>query len=358
MDRINYNSLKIINFFENLNPKTSGVIFSTLIHLIILLFMVGLPNFFSPKEIYVPNVIPIEILNVDEKTNLKKSDTKKPENKNKETITKQKKFNSSDQLEVKKNIEINKTEIEEKTNPNQPVLEMKQSPNLEVKETKKIQIKEKEIVEVKKKVETIKTDIIKPKLKPKPKPKIINNENTKSDLDVETNIKDKPKLEPEKTVSKPKPKPEKDFSIASMLKDLRNEQTNMVQNEVKEDIEEIDNKSTDDTNDNVILSISEIDKLRQQLSSCWNAPAGAVIERGMQVTISAKVLQNMKVSSNSVRIVDTNIAKNNPFYGPITDSAMRTLLNPECTPLKLPKDKYNLWKNLTITFDYSIMKGY
>ena len=42
----------------------------------------------------------------------------------------------------------------------------------------------------------------------------------------------------------------------------------------------------------------------------------------------------------------------------ITDSAMRTLLNPECTPLKLPKDKYNLWKNLTITFDYSIMKGY
>ena len=61
MDRISYNSLKIINFFENLNPKTSGVIFSTLIHLIILLFMVGLPNFFSPKEIYVPNIIPIEI---------------------------------------------------------------------------------------------------------------------------------------------------------------------------------------------------------------------------------------------------------------------------------------------------------
>jgi len=356
MDRINYNSLKIINFFENLNPKTSGVIFSTLMHLIILLFMVGLPNFFSSKEIYVPNVIPIEILNIDEKTNFKKSDTKDPENKNKEIITKQKKFNSSNQLEVKKNIEINNTKIEEITNPNQPMLEMKQSPNLEVKETKKIQIKEKEIVEVKKKVETIKTDIIKPKLKPKPK--IINNENTKSDLDVETNIKDKPKLESEKTVSKPKPKPEKDFSIASMLKDLRNEQTNMVQNEVKEDIEEIDNKSKDDTNDNGILSISEIDLLRQQLSSCWNAPAGAVIERGMQVTISAKVLQNMKVSSNSVRIVDTNIAKSNPFYGPITDSAMRTLLNPECTPLKLPKDKYNLWKNLTITFDYSIMKGF
>jgi len=127
---------------------------------------------------------------------------------------------------------------------------------------------------------------------------------------------------------------------------------------VKEEVEEVDNKSTDDTDDNIMLSISEIDMLRQQLSSCWNAPAGAVIERGDKVTISAKVLQNMKVSPNSIRIVDTNIAKTNPFYGPITDSAMRTLLNPECTPLKLPKDKYNLWKNLTITFDYSIMKGY
>ena len=200
---------------------------------------------------------------------------------------------------------------------------MKQSPNLEVKETKKVVIKEKEILEVKRKVETINTDIIKPKLKPKPKPK-----------------------------------PVKDFSIASMLKDLRNEKTNMVQNEVKEEVEEVDNKSTDDSDDNIILSISEIDMLRQQLSSCWNAPAGAVIERGDKVTISAKILQNMKVSPSSIRIVDTNIAKTNPFYGPITDSAMRTLLNPECTPLKLPKDKYNLWKNLTITFDYSIMKGY
>ena len=52
----------------------------------------------------------------------------------------------------------------------------------------------------------------------------------------------------------------------------------MVQNEVKEEFEEVDNKSTDDTDDNVMLSISEIDMLRQQLSSCWNAPAGAVIE--------------------------------------------------------------------------------
>ena len=106
------------------------------------------------------------------------------------------------------------------------------------------------------------------------------------------------------------------------------------------------------------MLISEIDLLRQQLSSCWNAPAGALIEKGMVVKISAKLKQNRRVLENSVRIVDTNISKSNSFYGPITESAMRTLLNPECIPLKLPEDKYQLWKNLTITFDYSIMKGY
>jgi len=36
---------------------------------------------------------------------------------------------------------------------------------------------------------------------------------------------------------------------------------------------------------------------------------------------------------------------------------MRTLLNPDCIPLKLPEDKYELWKNLTMKFDYSIMRG-
>ena len=83
MERLSYNNSKILNFLENLNPQKSGIFFSTIIHLVILLFFVGLPNFFSPKEIYVPNIIPIEILNVSENTNLKKTETQNEDNKNK-----------------------------------------------------------------------------------------------------------------------------------------------------------------------------------------------------------------------------------------------------------------------------------
>ena len=105
------------------------------------------------------------------------------------------------------------------------------------------------------------------------------------------------------------------------------------------------------------LSISEIDLVLQQLSRCFIAPLGSDIEKTTFVKISAKILQNKRVIQNSIRIIDTNIDISNPFYGPITRSSMNTFLNPDCIPLKLPEEKYDLWKNITLTFDYSIMKG-
>ncbi len=351
MERINYNSLRFNEIFDKLSPQNSGILFSVLFHLIILLSAVGLPNFFPSKDIYVPNIIPIEILNVSETTNIEKSDKDEKDVSNK--IQKKIKFNSSNNTEVQKKLDISQN--------TQPIMEDKPEINVEQKNTpiikeKKIEkIKQKDNISPKTKIETIKTDEIKPKLKPELKK--IEPTNETSDLDLTSKNKIESKVSKKEVPAKPKSKPQEDFSIASMLKDLRNEKSNNINNE---DAETKDTKQNgqDKKNENMILSISEVDLLRQQLSSCWNAPAGAVINIGDKVTISAKVQQNMKVFENSVRIVDTNISKSNPFYGPITDSAMRTLLNPECTPLKLPKDKYNLWKNLTITFDYSIMKGY
>ena len=352
MERINYNSLRFLEFIDSLNPRNSGIFFSILLHLIILLSAVGLPNFFGPKDIYVPNIIPIEILNVSETTNIKKTESQNETSEN--TSPKQKKFNSSNNTEIQKKFEI--TQNVKTINENdQSIIEIKEKDNQLIEEKKNIEIKQKENITPQTKIETLKSTEIKPKIKPKTSEvkKITNT----SDVNIEPKIKNVNKEEQKKIITKPKPKPKEDFSIASMLKDLRNEKSNnVIDEENKED--EQKKVGEDNQNENMVLSISEIDLLRQQLSSCWNAPAGAVINIGDKVTISAKVQQNMEVYQNSVQIVDTNISKSNPFYGPITDSAMRTLLNPECTPLKLPINKYKLWKNLTITFDYSIMKGY
>ena len=328
---------KIFLVIENINSNHLGIYFSLFLHFLILLFAIGLPDFFKPKTITLPNIIPIEIINVTETTSVVKKEKQNQKKNIEKKIIKQKKFNASENVEIKK--------IETQT---QPEIIKKEIPEINTK--KEIIVKEKidqkKIIENKinkvENIESINTQKIKPKIKPRP-----TNNNLKS---ISSDVQ---------SIPKPQPKPEPEFSIATMLKDLRNEESNNMQDIDKEKTEDIltsEDKENDETS--MILSISEIDLLRQQLSSCWNAPAGAVIDKGMSVTISAKIRQNRRVIENSVRIIDTNIAKSNTFYGPITESAMRTLLNPECTPLKLPSDKYNLWKNLTITFDYSIMKGY
>ena len=141
MERINFNSFKILEFLDNLNPRNSGILFSILFHLIILLFAVGLPNLFGPKDVYVPNIIPIEILNISEKTNIERTDNKNNINKN--TKAKQKKFNSSENTEVQKKVDLtqNIKNINEKDNK---ALKIEQKNNLQVKEKKLVELKQKE----------------------------------------------------------------------------------------------------------------------------------------------------------------------------------------------------------------------
>ena len=331
---------KILYFLENTKSNNLGFYFSFFLHLLILLFAVGFPNFFETKTIFFPNVIPIEIINIAENTSISKDSKNIKSNKVKNVKVKKKKFNSSDNqqitnIEVKDKPSVKKNDLEKKiaTKENLIVKEKKITPaNLE-----KNIVRDDDI-------ESLPSKKIIPKTKPK-KNNVFEKEIEKKDFIAKT---------------KPKPKSKPDFSISSMLRDLRNEQSNKKIDEIKEVEKDKDllEQESEISDENSKLSISEIDLLRQQLSSCWNAPAGVKIEKGMNVKISAKIKQNRRIIDNSVRIIDTNISKSNPFYGPITESAMRTLLNPECIPLKLPEDKYTLWKDLTITFDYSIMKGY
>ena len=330
---------KFFFILEKSNSNYLGIYVSLILHLFILLFAIGLPDFFKPKPVTVPNIIPIEIINVTDITSIPKKNLDVTKEKPEKKLIKQKKFNSSS------NTEIKKVEIQEK-----PKIQKKDIPDTVIKkqiviEEKKLQKKidiEKKETEQNNKFESIKTAKIKPKLKPKP--------NKISSSKIKTDVVKNPI---------PQPKKERDF-IASMLKDLRNETSNNVEDEIKqkESIENLSSEKDNENSENNTLSISETDLLIQQLTSCWIAPAGAKLNGSEKVVVSVKIQRNRSVIENSVRIVDTNIAKSNTFYEPITESAMRTFFNPDCNPLKLPSDKYNLWKDLKITFDHSIMKGY
>ena len=96
------------------------------------------------------------------------------------------------------------------------------------------------------------------------------------------------------------------------------------------------------------LSASEIDLVREQISRCWNINAGARDAKDLVVEIRASVNPDGTVSRAS--IVDTGRAAGDPLFRAAAESARRAFFNPECTPLKLPPEKYATWKDLVVDF--------
>ena len=349
---------KTYNFIENSQPTHLGIYFSLLLHLLILLFAVGLPDFFKPKTIPMPQVIPIEILNISDVTSLTpKKENTEIESKEIKKI-KQKKFSASQNTEIqkvelrekpKKNIKVNTNEPDNNILPQMP-----EQKKISLNKNEKIQPKEKDNL-ITEKIETIKENKIKPKLKPK----IQEEVKQESDLKIENKIKPDLKEVEKKIIEKPKPieKPEPDFNLATMLKDLRNEDiANTIDDNEDIDEKEIVEKDENQKN-NLEVSISEMDLVLQQLRSCFNPRAGTQIVGDEMVKISAKIDREANVRKDTVQIIATNISKSNPYYEAITESAVATLYNPLCSKLKLPLNKYESWKDLKITIDYSWIKN-
>ncbi|MCR9071747.1 MAG: energy transducer TonB [Alphaproteobacteria bacterium] len=100
---------------------------------------------------------------------------------------------------------------------------------------------------------------------------------------------------------------------------------------------------------NQTLSISEMDAIRQQISGCWLVPAGA--KNAANLAVEINVTMNSDRTVRSAQVVDRGRMQNDPFFRSAAESALRALKSPNCSPLQLPPEKYDTWKNFTITFD-------
>jgi outer membrane biosynthesis protein TonB len=96
------------------------------------------------------------------------------------------------------------------------------------------------------------------------------------------------------------------------------------------------------------LTTSEIDVVKRQIEQCWSPPTGAKEAHDLVVEIHATVAPDGRVISaqitSTTRLGDT-------FYRAAADSALRAILNPRCSPLKLPPEKYDQWRDLNLTFN-------
>lgn len=221
-----------------------------------------------------------------------------------------------------------------KTPPPPPPLPSKKiidKKNIELKKKKKL----KEIAEL---------------IKKKPKSKIEKNKKV-SVPKVKTKPKEIKKKQNKilakgilKTLTKPQPIINKDKINKSQNnnKNVLNKLKQIVGNTSKRSLE------TEDK-----LTQTEIDKLRNYISKCWETSIGA---SEVKIIIPLKISANMDGSVNSVEIDDQSRYVKDTFYRATADSARRAVL--DCSPLPLPKNKASQFKSFFFDFDTSFIYRY
>jgi colicin import membrane protein len=101
------------------------------------------------------------------------------------------------------------------------------------------------------------------------------------------------------------------------------------------------------------LTQTEIDKLRNYISKCWETSIGA---SEVKIIIPLKISANMDGSVNSVEIDDQSRYVKDTFYRATADSARRAVI--DCSPLPLPKNKASQFKSFFFDFDTSFIYRY
>lgn len=175
-----------------------------------------------------------------------------------------------------------------------------------------------------------------PPPKPEPKPKAAQPA-------PQPRVKAKPALKP-----RAKPRPRKRMSLAQLLESA-NKLKPRAKTGKRERETQTARRGSPRHDASRKLSMSELDALKRQIEGCWNFPAGALNAQDLVVEI--RVLVNRDRTVRQASIVDVARMRRDPYYRSAAESARRAVLNPRCSPLKLPPAKYDLWRSMTLTFD-------
>ena len=202
---------------------------------------------------------------------------------------------------------------------------------------------------------------------PKPKPKkLISEKIDKNTEKIPLKPIIKPKQKIKKTVEKnidkkpfkrPANKIKRKNRSSSSQAILRNLAEANVINQKKDIVNQI-KESLKNQNQNLNVTeekkatATEIDILRNHVRQCWNAPYAA---NELNKIINLKIFTNPDGSVVNVQIIDVAFYKKDPVYRAAADSARRAVK--DCSPLPLPKNKYDLFKIFTFNFDTSFING-
>lgn len=177
---------------------------------------------------------------------------------------------------------------------------------------------------------------------PKPVPEVKKEEVKKEEPKKEGIKKEEPKKE-----EKEKPKPKDDF--AEILKNVA-KSSNQKQ-------------GADDTNPNKAIntefneaepmSMAEVDYIRQKVKTCWNVGTFAGMKDSRKMVVNLRI--NLLADGTVMDVKPEDFGRmNDPLYRVAAETAMRAVR--KCSPFdRLPPEKYENWKEMTMSFDPSEM---
>jgi hypothetical protein len=147
---------------------------------------------------------------------------------------------------------------------------------------------------------------------------------------------------PHKKPEPPKPQPKFDAQRIAALLDKRDPQRHSVTG---------DTLSTRPsmgvpTGHAASLSQSEIDALRARIQQCWNPPAGLADARDLIVVVRIRFNQDGSLSADPT----LSNSGSHPTFQVAAESALRAVRR--CAPYSfMPIAKYDVWKDVEVTFD-------
>ncbi|MEK0084300.1 hypothetical protein [Benzoatithermus flavus] len=93
--------------------------------------------------------------------------------------------------------------------------------------------------------------------------------------------------------------------------------------------------------------------ISRQITPCWNIPVAAQGVEGLRAELN--IVMAADGSVQSVVPMDAARMSSDPVFRAFAESAVRAVR--ACSPLKLPPESYQVWRNIIFNFDPSAMTG-
>lgn len=192
-----------------------------------------------------------------------------------------------------------------------------------------------------------------PQPKPEPKQAFAKEPEPKIDPIAEALKKDTKKPDPktqqkaetpkpEKKAEPPKPQPKFEANRIAALLDKRDPQRKSVTGDTLSNTPSLGTA----TGRAASLTQNEIDALRARIQQCWNPPAGLADARDLVVVVRIRFNSDGSLSADPT----LSNSMSHPTFHVAAESALRAVRR--CAPYSfMPIAKYEIWKDVEVTFD-------